>query len=78
MIKVLRTQAGLTQKDVSDALGFSTLQSISNIERGISPFPLKHTKAVAKLFNVSPNIVLKHHLRQYEKVARKRARLPNA
>ena len=32
--KTLREKAGLTQRDVSDSLGYSTPQFISNVERG--------------------------------------------
>lgn len=44
-------KAGLSQRDVSDTLGYSTPQFISNNERGISAPPLRDIPKLAKLYN---------------------------
>jgi len=39
--KALREKVGLTQREVSDSLGYSTPQFISNVERGRCRFPVQ-------------------------------------
>ena len=51
ILKTLREKAGLTQRDVSDTLGYSTPQFISNNERGISAPPLRDIPKLARLYN---------------------------
>ncbi len=53
-LKHMRTLAGLTQKDVSTALGYSSAQFISNWERGISTPPDETLGRLATLFQVKP------------------------
>jgi len=48
-LKEAREAKGLTQSDVSKALGFTTPQFISNAERGLCQIPPKHYKKLAKL-----------------------------
>jgi transcriptional regulator with XRE-family HTH domain len=48
-LKEAREAKGLTQADLSEALGFTTPQFISNAERGICQIPPKHYKKLAKL-----------------------------
>jgi len=55
-LKEARKAKGLTQADLSKALGFSTPQFISNAERGLCQIPTKHYKKLAKL--VGRNAVL--------------------
>jgi transcriptional regulator with XRE-family HTH domain len=50
--KTLRERAGLTQREVSDTLGYSTPQFISNVERGRCRFP------VQKLYRLSTDQIL--------------------
>lgn len=52
-LKQLRLEAGLTQRDVSIALGYSSAQFISNFERGIAVPPLKKLKILQKLFRMN-------------------------
>jgi transcriptional regulator with XRE-family HTH domain len=47
-----RVKAGLTQRDVSVALGYSSAQFISNFERGIAAPPLKKMKILARLYKM--------------------------
>lgn len=51
--KNLREKAGLTQREVSDALGYSTPQFISNVERGRCRFPIQKLPKIRKLYKVS-------------------------
>ena len=49
----LREKAGLTQRDVSDTLGYSTPQFISNVERGRCRFPVQKLSKIKKLYKLS-------------------------
>lgn len=51
--KALRERAGLTQREVSDALGYSTPQFISNVERGRCRFPIEKLTKLRKLYRLS-------------------------
>jgi transcriptional regulator with XRE-family HTH domain len=51
--KSLRERAGLTQREVSDALGYSTPQFISNVERGRCRFPIQKLTKIRKLYRLS-------------------------
>ena len=52
-LKQGRIQAGLSQKDVSEKLGYTSSQFISNWERGLSNPPPKAVKKLAALYHVS-------------------------
>lgn len=47
-----RRAAGLTQKEVADALNYTTAQFISNWERGVSIPPGEALQVLSKLFSV--------------------------
>jgi transcriptional regulator with XRE-family HTH domain len=49
-LRYLRTKAGLTQREVSLELGYSSAQFISNFERGIALPPLKKLKVMQKIY----------------------------
>lgn len=49
-LKKLRKKAGLTQRDVSLALGYSSAQFISNFERGLVSPPLIKLKKLQELY----------------------------
>lgn len=51
--KQLREKAGLTQRSVSDALGYSTPQFISNVERGRCRFPVEKLAKIKNLYRLS-------------------------
>jgi len=51
--KNLREKAGLTQREVSDSLGYSTPQFISNVERGRCRFPIQKLSRIKKLYRLS-------------------------
>ncbi len=56
--KVLREKAGLTQREVSDILGYSTPQFISNVERGRCRFPVEKLPKIRKLYRLSADQVI--------------------
>jgi len=51
--RTFRERAKLTQRDVSDALGYSTPQFISNVERGRCRFPVEKLSKIRKLYRLS-------------------------
>jgi len=51
--KIMREKTGLTQKDVSEALGYSTPQFISNVERGRCRFPVEKLPKIRKMYRMS-------------------------
>ena len=51
-LKKLRETAGLSQREVADALGYKTPQLISNNERNISHPPINSIRKLAKLYGV--------------------------
>jgi transcriptional regulator with XRE-family HTH domain len=48
-LKKRREQAGLTQRAVSDHLGYSTAQFVSNWERGVSMAPMQALPQLAHI-----------------------------
>lgn len=52
LLKQKRTQAGLSQRDVADKLGYSTPQFISNWERGASIPPMNAICILASLYQM--------------------------
>ncbi len=52
-LKELREKSGMTQREVSLALGYSSAQFISNFERGIALPPLKKLKTLHVLYKGS-------------------------
>lgn len=49
-----RVNAGLSQKDVSDKLGYSSPQFVSNFERGTCMPPMNKLKVLADLYDINP------------------------
>lgn len=56
--RAFRERAKLTQRDVSDALGYSTPQFISNVERGRCRFPIQKLSKIRKLYRLSVDQVV--------------------
>lgn len=52
LLKCSREKAGLTQRQVSNELEYSSAQFISNFERGITAPPLKRLNQIIELFGV--------------------------
>ena len=57
-LQSMRTKAGLTQREVSLALGYSSAQFISNFERGIAVPPLKKLKVLVKMYDMPVETVM--------------------
>lgn len=53
LLQQKRQRANLSQKDVSDKLGYNTPQFISNWERGLSQPPVNSLKKLADLYGMS-------------------------
>lgn len=51
-LQEMRHAAGLTQRQVSDALEYSSAQFISNFERGIAVPPLKKLRKLQRLYRL--------------------------
>ena len=75
VFKKWREQQGLSQREVADALGMETCQMISNIERGLSLYPMKSIKKVAEIFNVQERQVRVEMFLFQENKLRKKYRL---
>lgn len=54
LIRKSRETVGLSQNDVAKVLNVRTPQSVSNIERGVSPLPAGKIKALANLIQLPP------------------------
>jgi transcriptional regulator with XRE-family HTH domain len=52
-LQTSRTKAGLTQKDISKKLGYTSPQFISNWERGISQPPLNVLHKLVKMYDLN-------------------------
>jgi hypothetical protein len=57
-LREARLSAGLTQKEVSDKLQYSSAQFISNAERGILILPPKKLRRVIKMYKISVDEVI--------------------
>lgn len=57
-IKGHRADAGVTQEQLADALGYSTAQFVSNWERGVSMPPLKSLPLLARTIGVSSKAMI--------------------
>ena len=60
IFKTLRKNAGLTQREVSSKMGYTTIQFVSNWERGLSAPPIKDLPKLAKLYHTSPEYIFEH------------------
>jgi transcriptional regulator with XRE-family HTH domain len=57
-IRDLRIKRGLSQGEVARLLDLKTAQSISNIERGVSPLPRAKIKRLAEVLGVRRNEIV--------------------
>ena len=53
-LKQKRAEAGLTQWDVAQKLGYSSAQFISNFERGLCQPPLNQLKNIVEIYGLNP------------------------
>lgn len=77
-VRELREKRGLSQGEVAKLLSLKTAQSISNIERGVSPLPKSKIKRLADVLGVKKDeivgIVLQEVQERYSKAAGTKAR----
>ena len=64
-IKKAREAAGMSQREISDALGLSSVQFISNIERGLAQLPPPYIPAVARMIKVSESVLIEDLVEVY-------------
>ncbi len=57
-LRLKRVEAGLTQKQVSDKLKLKSPQSISNVERGLAPAPIKMLKVLIQMYRIDEGEIL--------------------
>lgn len=57
-LQKMRMKSGLTQREVSQTLGYSSAQFISNFERGIAVPPLKKLKVLMKMYDMPAETVM--------------------
>ena len=57
-IKKAREAAGLSQREITDALGWSSPQFISNVERGLAHLPPHCIPAVARMIKISESVLI--------------------
>lgn len=75
-LKNIREKRGLTQKDVADALRYSSAQFVSNWERGISLPPLNILPRLAAVLSLSDKQCIDLFLKyQYAKLNLHRSEL---
>ena len=53
-LKLKREEASLSQAKLAHKLGLKSAQSISNIERGVSPFPANFINPISHALKVDP------------------------
>ena len=52
LIKKAREKLGLSQQELADRIGFGSAQSISNIERGVIPFPASRARRMCEILGI--------------------------
>lgn len=71
-LKDVREGASYTQADVSQRLGYTSPQFISNIERGISVVPLKTLARMVSIYKVRPEPVVRIILDSQKRLLREK------
>lgn len=58
LIKSRRQKLGLTQQELASALGYTTYQIISNVERGLAPIPKYKLMRLAQILKLNEKELL--------------------
>lgn len=61
-LKQCREESGLTQREVSERLGYTTPQFVSNWERSVSSPPLKTLRKLSGIYGVVEDQLFNSHL----------------
>jgi len=75
IIRKGRETAGVSQREIAKVLKLKTAQSISNIERGVSPLPATAVKKLSKLIDVPAEELVEAVMLEKRKKVIKAARL---
>lgn len=75
MLRVRREQVGMTQRQLSDALGYSTAQFVSNWERNKAPVPSRSFRRISQLLGVPMREMVDHATRDYRHELNQKVRL---
>ena len=70
-LKDCRQKSGLTQGEVSNRLGYSSPQFVSNIERGTSVAPIPMLARLMRLYKSNPDDIVEIILRTQKLIVRK-------
>lgn len=65
-LKTMRHKAGLSQKEVSRALGYTSCQIVSNWERGLCHPPLSKISWLIRLYRMNGTTLIKMMIQDYE------------
>lgn len=65
-----RIEIGLTQRQVSEKLGYGSPQFISDMERGLCTLPLKKLGEIVKLYKLAPQELMELMLQEQEAILR--------
>lgn len=76
LIRIGRQNAGLSQKDLADQLGYTSSQFISNWERGVSSPPLDKLEEVCEILKISPKQIIEAIMTETENNLRKQFTKP--
>lgn len=74
-LKLLRIQAGFSQRDVSAAFGLTSMQFISNIERGLCLPPDKMLFRLADMYGVDVKKLIDFKMKELRKRTEETVRL---
>lgn len=61
-----REESGLTQKEISDSLGYTSPQFVSNWERGVSSPPLNCLAKLVELYKMNPKEIIDIMMKEQE------------
>ena len=75
-LKTKRQNAGMTQQEVANKLGYSTAQFISNFERGLCSPPLNNLKTIIGLYKIPVEEVMNLILKEQEHILRRALKQP--
>lgn len=71
VLKTLRERARISQGELGKALGFTSAQFVSNIERGLTLLPTKHYRKAAKLLRCNPWVFADERLKKTQRMLEK-------
>jgi transcriptional regulator with XRE-family HTH domain len=63
-LRSARVEAGLSQREVSEKLGYRTPQFVSNWERGVSSPPGRMLRKIAEIYEVQAEVLYEHLIDQ--------------